>query len=140
MPLNLFEERRNVSKVQKRIGHYSFRIEGFSGISTRVGDSIESPEFFLCGHTWQLRIFPGGSLDSHKGYLSYYLASKSKEVARASYKLSILNQLPGGENESFASSGPRVFEPKGVQVMILKNKIFSPTFELIFSFITITLD
>ena len=63
-----------------------------------------------------MRIFPGGSLDSHKGYVSYYLASKSTKAARASYKLVILNQQPGGTDETFVSSGVRLFEAKGVQI------------------------
>lgn len=81
-----------------------------------VGESTESPEFELCGHLWQLRIFPGGSLDSHKGYLSFYLASKSTRSARASYKLCVCSQVPGGSDEVFASSGVRYFEAKGVQI------------------------
>lgn len=112
----MIEEKSNVSRVQKQFGSYRFRIEGYSGLSNRVGDSIESPEFTICGHCWQLRIFPGGSLESHKSYISYYLASKSTRQARASYKLSIVNQIPGGEDEQFASSGVRVFEAKGLQV------------------------
>ena len=112
----MIEEKCSVSKVQKSTGIYRFQVEGYSGLSTRVGDSIESPEFTLCAYTWQLRIFPGGSLDNHKGYLSYYLASKSHKVARASYKLSVINQVMGGEDESFCSSGARIFEAKGVQV------------------------
>ena len=80
---------------------------GYSGLSTRVGDSTESPEFELCGHVWQLRIFPGGSLEAHRAYLSYYLASKSTRSARASYKLSVCSQVAGGTDESFASSGVR---------------------------------
>ena len=113
-------------KVQKLIGSYTFRIERYSGLSTQVGTSTESPEFDLCGHIWQLRIFPGGSLELHKGYLSYYLASKSTRQARASYRLSVLNQLnssldsqqaqSSSKDESFSSSGVRVFEAKGLQV------------------------
>ncbi|RYH12844.1 MATH domain-containing protein [archaeon] len=113
---DMIEEKGSISKVQKSTGIYRFQVEGYSGLSTRVGDSIESPEFTLCGYTWQLRIFPGGSLDNHKGYLSYYLASKSNKVARASYKLSVINQVMGGEDECFCSSGARIFEAKGVQV------------------------
>lgn len=37
-------------------------INAMIGLSSRVGESVESPEFFICGHQWQLRIFPGGSL------------------------------------------------------------------------------
>jgi hypothetical protein len=44
------------------------------------------------------------------------LASKSTKSARASYKLVILNQLPGGTDEVFVSSGVRLFEAKGVQI------------------------
>jgi hypothetical protein len=110
------EEKSSVSRVQQATGSYRFRIEGYSGLSIRVGDSVESPEFTLCGFKWQLRIFPGGSLDAHKGYISYYLASKADKVARASYKLTIVNQFIGGQDEVFASSGIRIFEAKGVQV------------------------
>jgi hypothetical protein len=104
------------SKVKKSYGSFRFSIEGYSGLSHRVGDSTESPEFELCGHTWQLRIFPGGSLETHRGYVSYYLASKSTQHARASYKLIILSQSNSGHDEVFASSGVRFFEAKGLQV------------------------
>jgi len=110
------EEKGSNSRVKRCTGVYSFRIEGYSGLNNRVGESTESPEFELCGHLWQLRIFPGGSLDSHKGYLSLYLASKSTKSARASYKLCVNTQIPGGTDEVFASSGVRFFEAKGVQI------------------------
>jgi len=54
------EEKASVSKVKRVMGSYKFRVEGYSALSTRVGDSIESPEFSICGYNWQLRIFPGG--------------------------------------------------------------------------------
>ena len=103
-------------KVKKQMGAYTFRVEGYSGLPATIGTSTESPEFPLVGHTWQLRIFPGGSLDMHKSYVSFYLASKSNRQARASYKLSVLNQRPGGTDETFSSSGVRVFEAKGTQI------------------------
>lgn len=110
------EEKENVSKVQKTTGSYRFRVEGYSALSTKVGESIESPEFRICEYDWQLRIFPGGSLEAHKGYVSFYLASKSNKAARASYKLFVKSQMIGGADESFASSGVRHFEAKGIQV------------------------
>ena len=109
-------EKTSVSRVKKSAGIYSFRIEGYSGLSAKVGDSTESPEFDLCGHLWQLRIFPGGSLESHRTYASYYLASKSMRSAKASYKLSVCSQVSGGADECFASSGVRLFEAKGIQI------------------------
>jgi hypothetical protein len=104
------------SSVQKVTGTYSFQINGYSGLTNKVGDSTESPEFLICGHVWQLRIFPNGSLEAHKGFVSYYLASKSDKQARALYVLYLINQIPGLEDEKFASSGVRTFEPKGIQV------------------------
>lgn len=65
-----------------------------------------------------MRIFPGGSLESHKDFVSFYLASKSNRMSRASYKLIVLNQIIGGEDETFSSSGIRIFEARGVQVSI----------------------
>ena len=34
----------STSRISKRKGSYSFRIENFSGMSTRIGESTESPE------------------------------------------------------------------------------------------------
>lgn len=112
------EEKSDVARVKKCLGSYQFRIEGYSEVSTKVADCVESPEFLLCGHKWQLRIFPGGSLENHKGFMSFYLASKSNKIARACYKLIVSNQIVGGEDEVFSSSGIRVFEAKGEQVSI----------------------
>jgi hypothetical protein len=109
------EERIATSKVKRQTGTFTFRVEGYGGLSTRVGESCESPEFELCGHIWQLRIFPGGSLEIHRGFLSFYLASKSTRNARASYRLTVCNQV-NGVDETFASSGVRIFEAKGVQI------------------------
>ncbi len=102
--------------MKKSTGSYRFRVEGYSSLSTKVGESIESPEFKICDYDWQLRIFPGGSLESHKGYVSFYLASKSTKLARASYRLIVKSQVTGGTDEIFASSGVRTFEAKGIQV------------------------
>ena len=113
------DEKHSTGRVRKLVGQFTFKINGYSGLSTVVGASTESPEFDLCGHVWQLRIFAGGSLEAHKGYLSYYLASKSTRQARASYRLSVVNQgnpPDPSKDESFSSSGVRVFEAKGVQV------------------------
>ena len=111
------EEKSSVSRIiKKSSGSYSFRIEGFSGLTSKVGDSTESPEFSLCEHLWQLRLFPGGSLPEHKNHISYYIASKSPQTAKASYKLTICSQVYGGIDETFTSSGIRLFEAKGSQI------------------------
>ena len=83
----------HISRTINNQGTYTWTLMGYSTMSDRVGDIIESPEFEVCGKTWQLRIFPGGSLTAHAGYMSYYLASKSSTMTRASYKLMILSQL-----------------------------------------------
>ena len=113
------EEKGNVSRVKKSLGCYEFRIEDFTGLSTKVSNCVESPEFNLCGLTWQLRIFPGGSLENHKDYLSFYLASKSNRSARASYKLIVVNQMEGLPDEVVRSSGVKVFEAKSSQVILI---------------------
>ena len=101
--------------VPRQTGTFTFRIGGFPALEERVGETTESPEFDLCRRKWQLRIFPGGSLVAHTGYVSYYLASKSTVNTRASYKLSIINQH-GGEDEVFQSTGIRKFEAKGESI------------------------
>lgn len=115
------EEKSCFGKVETTTGKFTFTVEGWSTLSDKVGDSTESPEFDLCGKKWQLRIFPGGSLENHCGYISYYLASKSTTLIRASYKLIVRNQNPASSfqppvDEMFASAGIRKFEAKGVQV------------------------
>jgi hypothetical protein len=115
-PNLLIDEKISVSRVKKAAGIYSFRVEGYSGLSAKVGDSTESHEFELCGHLWQLRVFPGGSLEAHRTNVSFYLASKSSRSAKASYKLSVCSQVSGGADECFASSGVRLFEAKGLQI------------------------
>ena len=94
----------------------------------QIGETVESPEFELCQRTWQLRIFPGGSLPAHKNFLSFYLASKSTVVTRASYKLIIVRQAENTQGEQpltgsrvrgdelFQSTGIRKFEARGVHV------------------------
>ena len=113
------------SSVASSTGNFIFEVDGYSALPDEVGDTVESPEFELCQRTWQLRIFPGGSLQAHKGYLSFYLASKSTVVSRASYKLIIVRQPVNSEDdyrnqpltdEVFSSTGIRKFEARGVHV------------------------
>ena len=111
------DEKSSVSKVTiKSSGSYTFRVEGYSGLISKVGESVESPEFILCDRLWQIRIFPGGSLEKHKNYVSYYIASKSPQSAKASYKLSICSQVYGGIDACFTSAGIRSFEARGPRI------------------------
>lgn len=110
------EKKFCTSQVTKNVGTFTWSLVGFSSVSDKVGDIVESPEFIICDRLWQLRIFPGGSLPQHAGQVSYYLASKASTVTKASYKLMILSQIPGEVDEVFASSGIRKFEAKGKQV------------------------
>lgn len=110
------EEKSCISKVDRKFGRFSYQINDFSSLSTVVGCAAEGPDFELCGYSWQLRLFPGGSLVQHQGYLSLYLASKSCRDCRASYKLSIVNQLYPGENRSYSSNGWRLFKARADQV------------------------
>lgn len=112
----MIEEKSCAARMEKVTGTFSFTVEGWSALPDKIGESTESPEFELCGKNWQLRIFPGGSLDAHVNYVSFYLASKSTTLTRASYKLLIKNQSNGSNDEVFASAGIRKFEAKGVQV------------------------
>lgn len=117
MPISSsIEEKSCLSRVDRKFGRFSYHILDFSSLSTEIGCAVEGPDFELCGHVWQLRIFPGGSLPQHKTFVSYYLASKSTKDARASYRLAILNQIGGGENKSYSSNGCRLFKAKNDQV------------------------
>lgn len=121
MPITCLEEKSSVARVNKKFGRFSYHIYDFSSLSTEVGYAVEGPDFELCGHMWQLRLFPGGSLIQHKGHVSLYLASKSNLDARASYRLAILSQLEGGENRSYSSNGWRLFKAKTDQVHVQQS-------------------
>jgi hypothetical protein len=84
-------------------------------------------QFTVCDKVWQLRIFPGGSLPPHAGFLSFYLASKAPTVTRAAYKLMILAQVLGEVDEVFVSSGVRKFEARGKQVVnyVSSNMVYN---------------
>ncbi len=99
------------SKVKAMTGSFAYRFERYGRFNTRIGDSTISPKFELYGHLWQFRIFPGGSFDSEKEYLSLYLESNSNRVAKASCELFVVNQM-GGNDEMF-SGGVRRFQANG---------------------------
>ncbi len=95
-------------------GSFVFRIEGYGWLNSRIGDYTESPVFEVCEHLWLLRIYPGGSLEAHKEYLSYFLVNMSDRVTRACCKIYVVNQF-GENDEMFESVGIRVFEKSGLQ-------------------------
>lgn len=60
------------------------RFGGFEGLPSRIGqDFVHSPDFSCLGHTWFLRIYPGGSSESDGGKVSIYLHHKSTGPIRA---------------------------------------------------------
>lgn len=73
----------------RHTGSFTWRIEGYSGLSAVVGECIESPPFALCGHVWQVTLYPGGASDDSQGHLSVYLANISAHSVRAKYTLRV---------------------------------------------------
>lgn len=119
------EEKSCVTRVHRKFGRFSFHVMDASMLPKDIGIAVESPDFELCGYTWQLRLFLGGSLPQHNGYVSLYLASKSYQDAHASYCLRIASQKENEVDEIYASNGWRTFKAKGDQVRIytLPNEI-----------------
>eukprot|EP00956_Cyclotella_meneghiniana_P004957 scaffold6105_cov23-Cyclotella_meneghiniana.AAC.1 len=65
----------------------------FLDLSDTKGEDnfVYSPKFKCFGHTWRLRVFPGGDNASDDGYVSAYLYNRSDEKITADWKLILLN-------------------------------------------------
>ena len=67
------EENFQKAEVHEIKGMYTFQIDNYSGLSDRVGAFVESPNFFIGGHEWKIRIFPGGSVVPIKNKIFFFL-------------------------------------------------------------------
>jgi hypothetical protein len=52
---------------------FEWRVNGYSLLPRTVGSVVTSAQFDLCGHKWQLLLYPGGNAVSCAGYVSLFL-------------------------------------------------------------------
>lgn len=84
-------------KKTKRTIHAAF--EGISGFPSNPGEYTSSPTF---DDHWSCRIYPGGVDGSSQGFIGCYIAYNGPGIARASFKLGIVNQK-GWKNKEYVS-------------------------------------
>lgn len=96
------------TKMRKSNVSFTTTFTGFSGYPAQVGVYTSSPHVELDDRIWSLRIYPGGYDEESKGFLSCFVAYESHGYARASFKLSIVNQK-GWKNHCYTSDGVKSF-------------------------------
>lgn len=107
------ESKRTASShtTEAETGTHSFKIVGYSlkkGFGFRK--SIQSGTFTVGGYDWAIQFYPDGVNDLTKGYTAVYLVLVSKKVeVRASYVLSLVNQITGLPENLFSETTTRVF-------------------------------
>ena len=52
---------------------------GFGGLTTTKGESVDSPEFSCFGHKWTVELYPGGDVGSVDGCVSLWLQNETEE-------------------------------------------------------------
>jgi len=73
------------------------------------GKFIQSATFTVGGYDWAIQFYPDGVNDLTKGYTAVYLVLVSKKVeVRASYVLSLVNQITGLPENLFSETTTRV--------------------------------
>ena len=125
--LNKLEETRIVSQAQPswcRIAPgdtseatFRFTIEDFINRPEKNKEKLESTCFNVNGQgnlktKWQLEIYPKGSDEANKEYISLYLHNKGQDKVRAQYKMVFID-CAGNERESCKSSTTLEFATSG---------------------------
>lgn len=81
---------------------------GLSGYPAEMGIYTSSPIVELEERFWSIRIYPGGFDEDSKGHLSCFVVYESKGKTRASYKITMVNQM-NWKNRTVLSEGVRTF-------------------------------
>lgn len=103
MPSTFVETAMRKSEVS-----FTSTFSGVSGFPNRVGAFTSSPSVDLDGKLWAVRLYPGGYDESAAGFMSCLLALESVGNARASFKISVLNQK-GWKDHHYSSDGVKDF-------------------------------
>ena len=68
-----------------RIVHF----HDFMTLPTTKNEAVYSPEFSCAGHSWQLKMFPGGESESEDGMVAVYLISMTPSKIAVSFSIKI---------------------------------------------------
>lgn len=87
-----------VTKSESTKGSLSWKIVRFKDLDKRVGEYCESPEFTVGDHKWSLFLYPNGSKDDAKNYISIFLSCLNifQEVT-INFTVTFLAQNNGGD-------------------------------------------
>ena len=78
----------------------------FADLTTATDEEVESSEFLCFGHTWRVRLYPGGHADSDEGMVAAFLWHLSKSPITVVWSLSIRNS----RGKEVAHSAPDIDE------------------------------
>ena len=62
---------------------------GFPDLPTTTNECVRSPEFSCFGHQWELRLYPGGEVDTTEGYIAIELCNRSNKIITIDYGYSV---------------------------------------------------
>ena len=71
------------------MGNYKVRFHGFENLTTIRNEYVISPEFTCFGHTWCLKLYPGGAVDSNDGKVGIFLQNMSNKSIKVQFGLSV---------------------------------------------------
>lgn len=96
------------TKMRKSLVSFTAVFNGISGFPAEVGMYTSSPIVELEERQWSLRIYPGGKDATSAGYISCFVSYESRGKTRASYRLTLCNQM-GWKNHSVSSDSVKNF-------------------------------
>jgi hypothetical protein len=97
-----------VTRMKKSTVSFSATFVGLSGYPDEMGSFTTSPLVELDDQLWSVRLYPGGIDEDSRGFLSCYVTYESRGRIRASYKISLVNQM-GWKNHVHNSEGVKTF-------------------------------
>lgn len=89
------EQAAGVLKACMLRGEYTFTIEHFSLLDSRLGQFVDSPDFKLTENSWWLRVFPGGKEVDEADNVSVKLCNGCTEKVTARMRIDIVDASGG---------------------------------------------
>ena len=81
---------------------------GFVGLTTTKGESVESPEFTCFGHKWSVHMFPGGDNDSDDRYVALHISNRTEEAIEVIVKVVVKH--PNGVKDLSKGSSKVIYK------------------------------
>eukprot|EP01039_Chlorochromonas_danica_P005819 gene5819-6408_t len=100
------------TRVRKTTGSFTVNFNGLSGFPAETGSYTSSPIVEIDGKRWSVHIYPGGDSEETKGYLSCFIVNESQSTIRASFRITLVNQM-NWKNRTLSSEEVKTFAPHG---------------------------